>query len=183
MKNVCCLVYIFGLIAGYLPAVPLSSLFGKDITRIYDNFHSSYVIFCYYIFPTLFMAVVYYKISRELIKQNKYRKNLCSSLLQQRTANFNILKFLRNRRTSFVSLCIVLCYGVANVPMLVWLSWEIFGRHNLLQSYLWVKYFANFFRVFGSHAVNPLIYGILDKKLVFFWKRRSFKRKHAPQGN
>ena len=45
MKNVCCLLYIFGLIAGYVPAVPLSSLFGKDITRIYDNFQSSYVIF------------------------------------------------------------------------------------------------------------------------------------------
>ena len=183
MKNVCCLVYIFGLIAGYLPAVLLSSLFGKDITRIYDKFYYSYVIFCYYIFPTLFMAVVYYKISRDLIKQNKYMKNLCSSLLQQRTANFNILKSLRNRRTSLVSLCAVLCYGVGNVPMLMWLSWEIFGRHNLLQCYLWVKYFANVFRVFGSHAVNPLIYGILDKKLVFFWKRRSFKRKHTPQGN
>ena len=185
MKNICCLVYIFGLIAGYGPAVPLSFMYGKDILITFDKYHFVYLIFCHFILPTLFMAIVYYKICRELIKQKKYMKNMCSNRLRQTPPNitFNIMAFLRNRRTSLVSFCTVLCYGVGNVPMSVWLSWQIFGKHHLLQSYFWILYFADVFRVLGSHAVNPLIYGILDKKLVFFWKRRCFKRKHTPQRN
>ena len=185
MKNVCCLVYILGFIAGYGPALPFSFLYGKDILIIYRKFHSIYLILCYYIFPTLFMAIVYCKICRKLMQQNKYIKNLGSNSVRQRTTNtsFNILTFIRNRRASFVSFCTVLCYGVGNVPASVFLSLMIFGKHYLLQNYFWVHYFASAFRVFSSHAVNPLIYGILDKKLLFFWKRRSFKRKHTPQGN
>ena len=172
MKNACCVVYIFGLIAGYGPAVPLS--FAYVIPNIYYDSFFIYFIICYCIFPTLFMAVVYHKICRELIQQSERMKNLCSNPLRQRTANnsFNIMTFIRNKRTSLVSFCTVLCYAVGNIPMSVWFSWMIFRKHHLLQNYFWVKYVANVFRVLGSHAVNPLIYGILDKKLLFFWKRR-----------
>ena len=185
MKNACCVVYIFGLIAGYGPAVPLSFMPGKDILIIYGKFYFIYVIFCYYIFATLFMGIVYYKICRELIKQSKRIKKLCSNPLRQKTPNssINILTFIRNKRTSLVSFCTVLCYGVGNVPMTVWLSWDIFGKHDLLENYFWVWKFATVFRVFSSHVVSPLIYGTLDKKLVCFWKRRSSKRKHTPYGN
>jgi hypothetical protein len=34
--------------------------------------------------------------------------------------------------------------------------------------YVWIKYLANVLRVVGSHSVNPLIYGRLDKKLFHF---------------
>ena len=185
MKIVCSLVYIFGLIAGYGPAVPLSFMYGKDIMIIYRKFHYIYVIFCYYIFPTSFMAVVYYKICRELIQQSKRMKNLCSNPLRQRTPNssFNILTFIRNKRASFVSFCTVLCYGVGNVPLTMCFSLYIFGKQDLLQNYVKVWYFAAIFRVFSSYVVNPLIYGTLDKKLVCFWKRSSVKRKHTPHGN
>ena len=181
MKTVCCLVYIFGFIAGYGPAVAFSVVY--NISTVYYASFYTYVIFCYYIFPTLLMAVVYYKICRQLIQQNKRMENVCSNRAGQKTANtsFNIVTFIRNRRTSLVSFCTVLCYAVGNVPMSVWLSWVIFSEHHLLQNYFWVLYFANVFRVLGSHVVNPLIYGILDKKLLFFWKRSSFKVK--PQGS
>ena len=185
MRNVCCLVYIFGLIAGYGSSMPYSILYGKDMPIIYLKFDSVYLIFFYYTFPTLFMAVIYYKICRELIQQNKRRINLCSNSSRQTTpdSSFNILTFIRNRRTSLVSFCTVLCYGVGNVPMSVLVSWQTFGKYHLLENYLWVNYFANVIRVFSSHAVNPLIYGILDKKLLFLWKRKLFKRKHTSQGN
>ena len=185
MKNICCLVYIFGLIAGYGPTLPLSFLYGKDIMIIYSKFDSIHLIFCYYIFPTSFMAVVYYKICRELIQQSKRMKNLCSNPLRPRTPNssFNILTFIRNKRTSLVSFCTVLCYGVGNIPMTVWLSWRIFGKHHLIQNSSCVLYLANVFRVFSSNVVNPLIYGTLDKKLVCFWKRKSLKMKHTRHGN
>ena len=181
MKNICCLVYIFGLIAGYGPAVPLC--FRYVIPNIYYYSFYIYLIICYYIFPSLLIAVVYHKICRELIQQNKRMKNLCSNRAGQRTANTlsNILTFIRNKRTSLVSVCSVLCYAVGNIPMSVWLLWNIFGSYHLWKNYFWVLYMANVFRVSGSHVINPLIYGILDKKLLFFWKRSSFKVK--PQGN
>ena len=168
MKNICCLMYIFGFIAGYGPAVPLSLMYViPDI--YYDSFYI-YFIICYYIFPTLLMAVVYYKICRELIQQNKRMKNLCSNRAGQRTANtpFNIVTFIRNKRTSLVSFCTVLCYAVGNAPMSVWLSWVIFRKHHLLQNYFWVFYMAIVFRVSGSHVINPLIYGILAKNCSSF---------------
>ena len=99
MKNVCCLVYMFGLIAGYGPAVPIffcmGIIYGKFII---DFILSIYLIFCYYIFPTFFMGIVYYEICRELIHQKKRMKNLCSNPLRQKTRNsfFNILTFIRN---------------------------------------------------------------------------------------
>ena len=185
IRNVCCLVYIFGLIDGYGPAVPLSLVYGTDIHLIYEIVFNVCVIFCYFIFPTSFMAVLYYKICRELMQRKKYMKNLCLNPVRQTTPNisFNIMTFIRNQRTSLISFCTVLCYGVGNVPLSVWFSWEKFGEHHLLQNHIWVAYFASVFRLFCSHAVNPLIYGILDKKLLLFWKRRFFKRKHSTQVN
>ena len=185
MKNVCRLVYIFGLIASYGPARPLYFIHAKDILITYEKFYFIYVIICYYIFPTFFMSIVYYKICRELIQQSKRMKNLCSNPLRQRTPNssFNIMTFIRNKRTSLVSFCTVLCYGVGNIPMTVTLSFQIIGKHHLILNNLWVLYFANVFRVFSSNVVNPLIYGTLDKKLVCFWKRKSLKMKTTRHGN
>ena len=178
LKIVCSLVYAVGLIAGYGPTLSLSLLYEKDRVKFYDKFHVAYIMPCYYLLPKLVMAVIYLKICRELIQQNKYIKNICSNPLRQTTPypSFNILSFLRNRRTSFVSFCTVLCYGVGNIPVSVWFSWHIFGEHHLLKNYTWVEYFAYVFRVFCSHALNPVIYGTLDKKLLAFWKL-CFKRK------
>ena len=82
MKNVCRLVYIFGLIASYGPAMPLYFIHAKDILITYEKFFFIYVIICYYIFPTFFMSIVYYKICLELIQQSKRMKNLCSNPLR-----------------------------------------------------------------------------------------------------
>ena len=178
LKIVCFLVYAIGFVAGYGPTLPLSLLYEKDRVKFYDKFHVAYLIPFYYLLPTLVMAVMYFQICRELIKQNKYMKSICSSRGTQTTPtpSFNILSFLRNRRTSFISFCTVLCYGVGNIPASVWFSWKIFGKHDFLKNHNWVGYFAYVFRVFCSHAMNPVIYGTLDKKLLAFWKQ-CFKRK------
>jgi hypothetical protein len=36
--------------------------------------------------------------------------------------------------------------------------------------HVWFSCLAVIVRVAGCHAANPLIYGILDKKMITFWK-------------
>jgi hypothetical protein len=58
---------------------------------------------------------------------------------------------------------------------------DIAGKeNNVLMKNVWFFYLANVLRVAGPYSVNPLIYGILDKKLLTFWKVCLKKR---PQGN
>ena len=169
LKAIVSLAYIVGCIAGFGAAVPACFLSEKDIKK-FDIVHSSYIIACYYFFPTLFMAVIYYKIRRQLTEQDRYMKNVRSNHARERTANasFNILTFLRNRRTTIISCCTVLCYGVGNIPMSVLLTWHITSGYDSLSRFVWFVFFANIFRVSGSHVVNPLIYGILDKRISHF---------------
>ena len=119
LKVVCGLVYIVGFIAGYATNLPLCfRMQWNDVAIVYKKVFFVYFISCFYFFPTIFMAVVYYKIGRELIKQNRYMKNVCSNPGRRSApdSSFNILKFIRNRRTFFVCLITVLCYTIGNIP-------------------------------------------------------------------
>ena len=184
LKVVCGLVYLVGFIAGYGTRLPLCFMQRNDVAIVYAKVFFGYVISCFYFFPTVFMAVVYYKIGRELSKQNKHMKSICSNPVRRNApgSSFNILKFIRNRRTFFVCLITVLCYGIGNIPASVRYILYIAGENHFLLKYVWIEYLASVLRVVGSHSVNPLIYGTLDKRLVTFWKLCR-KKKQRPQGN
>ena len=139
----------------------------------YLKFYYAFRMFFGFFVPTIFIAVVYCKISRSLMKQNKYMKRFCSNTMRERApdSSFNVLRYIRNRRTFLVCLSTVLCYGISHIPISVSLMWFITDEYHLQMKYVWVRYFANVLTVAGSHSVNPLIYGILDKKLLAFWKR------------
>jgi hypothetical protein len=47
---------------------------------------------------------------------------------------------------------------------------KIAEEDTILLKYVWFWYLAANMRVAGCHAANPFIYGILDKKLLTFWK-------------
>ena len=169
LKVVYGLVYIVGFIAGYATYLPLCFMQWNDVVIVYAKVYNGYIVSCFYFFPTLFMAVVYYKIGRELIKQNRYMKSVRSNPVSWRGApdsSFNILKFIRNRRTFFVCLITVLCYGIGNISASVWYILYIAGENHFLLEYVWIAYLASVLRVVGSHSVNPLIYGTLDKKIA-----------------
>jgi hypothetical protein len=70
LKVFCGLVYLGCLIAGY--GVFLPECFLQDDS--YWKFRHAGTIFFLDV-PTIFMAVVYYKIGRALIKQNKHMKS------------------------------------------------------------------------------------------------------------
>ena len=170
LKDVCHLVYIIGFVAGYGAVVPSC---WNDIKNIYLTYHLNYVILCYYILPSIFMAVVYFKISRALFQQNKFIKSLCSSNARQGAPSsvFNTLRFIRNRKVVFVCLATVLCFVIGNIPITVVVIWYGIGEsRNLVMKYNWVVNCTKMLRNVGTHSANPLIYGILDKKLRTFWK-------------
>ena len=157
LKVVCGLVYIVGFIAGYATYLPLCFMQWNDVAVVYSKVHLGYLISCFYFFPTVFMAVFYYKIGRELIKQNRYMKSICSNPVRRSAANsnsFNILKFIRNRRTFFICLITVLCYAIGNIPVTVYFILNIAEEHNLLMKIIWFVYLAKVLRVAGSYSVN-----------------------------
>ena len=69
LKVVCGLVYIVGFIAGCATELPLCFMQWNDVAIVYKKV--LYTFSCLYFFPTKFMAVVYYKIGRAPIKQNR----------------------------------------------------------------------------------------------------------------
>ena len=85
LKVVCGLMYFLGFILGYGPVVPSC---WNNIKNAYLTYHWNYIMLCYYIFPSTFMAVVYFKISRALFQQNRYMKSLCSSNVSARCTKF-----------------------------------------------------------------------------------------------
>ena len=170
LKLVCGLVYIAGFFVGYQPAMPICLKESWDNEKIdYYNYFLGYIVFCFYFCPTIFMAVVYFKIGQILMNQHKYIKSVFSSPTPM-SSSFNIRTFFRNRKTFFVCLLTVLCYAVGNIPMTVWIILKIAKEDRLLMKYPWIWYCADILRFAGSHSANPLIYGILDKKLIKFWK-------------
>ncbi len=183
LKVVCGLVYVVGLIAGYGPAVPNCFMLGN---AAYEKYHLVYFLSSVIVFPTIFTAIVYFKIGRTLIKQNQYMKSVCSDPLRRSapSSSFNIMKHIRNRKTFFVCLNTVFCYAVGNIVMTVYQIWQITDEDSLMTTrYIWIFYLGNILRIVGSHSVNPLIYGILDKRLFQFWKLCRKKKKRRSQEN
>ena len=171
LKVVCSLTYLVGFIAACGIQLPRC---WTTVPLVYFKLYNTFWILFVYFVPTVFMAVVYYKISRALINQRKYIKQVCSNAMRRPTpdSSFNILRYMRNRRTFLVCLSCVLCYAISHIPMSVWFMWGIVVENRLLMNRGWLRTFVYALRVVGSHSVNPLIYGILDKKLLTFWKRK-----------
>ena len=145
LKVVCGLVYIVGFIAGYGTYLPVC--FMNNAARVIAHkVHNGYVVSCLYFFPTLFMAVVYYKIGRALIKQYRYMKRICSNPMRRSApgSSFSILKFIRNRRTFFVCLITVLCYAIGNISFILYLILIIVEEYRLLMKYIWILFWQKF---------------------------------------
>ena len=168
LKIVCGLVYLVSLIAGcgaHLPSCFIKS--NDDIAKKCD--YAFWIFFG--VFLTIFITIVYYNVARALIKQHKHMKRICSNAMRRRAPDSSfILRYFQNRRAFLVCLCVVLCYGISQIPGSLWFVWLILRESHLQVKYVWVQYFARVLRVAGSNAVNPLIYGIFDKKLLKFWK-------------
>ena len=159
LKIVCGISCFLALVTGYGAVIPFCITELNDTWTVYRTFFAVYVLFWFNLFPTVFMAVVYYKIGRALIKQKKQLKLVCSNAVRSR--------FIHNRRSFLVCLGTVFCYGVCVVLSSVYEITSIVYEEYFPN---WVEYVAIIFRIAGSNSLNPLIYGIFDKKLLTFWK-------------
>ena len=182
LKVLCGLVYLAGLIAACGTRFPLCFI---KSTALRDAFLKFYHVFWFsfaYLVPTIFMAVVYFKISRSLMKQNKHMKRVCPDAMRQREpdSSFNILRYIRNRRTFLVCLGSVLCFGIAIIPVSVLIVGFFFRPYYYQMIMIW--YSLKMVRLAGCQSANPLIYGILDKKLLTFWKGSGKKKRQAQEG-
>ena len=177
LKVLCSLVYLAGLIGACGAGFPSCFIKPTALRDGFWRFSRAFWVFFVYLGPTIFMAVVYYKISHLLIKQNKHMKRVCPDAMRQPDSSFNILKYIRNRRTFLVCLGTVLCYGIGCFPMSVWYMWTVLGENHLRMKFEYILYIALILGIAGSQSANPFIYGILDKKLLTFWKGSSKKKR------
>ena len=140
LKVVCGLVYIVGFIAGYATYLPLCFMQWNDVAIVYYKVFDGYLISCFYFFPTIFMAVVYYKIDRALIKQNKHMKSVFPNS-GRRSAPIGRLSKSRNlseivelslfvslpsyvlELEIFLPLCGIFCTSLKKI----FSSWKMFG--------------------------------------------------------
>ena len=166
---VCVFVYIYGLVGGYGTFTPLCFI-QKHTAAYVKRILDAYLISCFYFFPTVFMAVIYYRISRALVKQRKYIKRICFP--QTRNTSVSSLRYFRNRRAFLICFSSVLCYGVGNLPISVWFIWNIVGENHLQVKHVWFFYLTYILKIAGTCSINPLIYGIMDKRLLSFWKHK-----------
>ena len=162
LKVVCGLVYVAGMIAGY--GTILSPCFIQQNLAAYKrNYVFAFEVIAAGLAPTIFMAVVYYKIGRALVKQNKQMKRVCSNAVRRRR--------IRDRRTFLVCISTVLCCAVGKLPIWVWQIWYTANENFLSTEYSkWIRSYGVIMAAAGSQSINPLIYGVLDKKMFTFWK-------------
>ena len=125
--------------------------------------------FIWYGFPVTVMAVIYWKICRELIRQNNAIKSMSSNA--NTCGKFKRLLHHRNWKAFVISLIAVVCFAVGGLPRHVATFFlptdpdrSIRYRVDQLMKYGWIIQTA------GTCTVNPLIYGILDKKLLSIFK-------------
>jgi hypothetical protein len=123
----CGLVYIVGFIAGYVTHLPLCFTW----QTVYRKLLRPFVVIVYNFVPTIFMAVVYYKIGRAVGKQSKHMKRICSDAVRKR--------HVRNRRIFLVCLSTFLCFGIGNFPIFVWYIFTLAVEYNSIKKYVWMN--------------------------------------------
>ena len=172
-------VYVFGL----LFRIPLLFIFGPDQcsepwpSSMWNTIYAvTFVAFQFFI-PVVILGVVYWKICSELFKQGKIIKSMNTSIADEEKERwlFQILTHHRNRRAFLISFIIFICFLVAGSPWHIAFTLYVIDVLDIkgctYMGWLDVMYF------FGVSAVNPFIYGALDKKLSSIFKR--CKRKNG----
>ena len=120
----CGLVYIVGFIVGYGTHLPFCFV----QLNTYRKLLRLFVVIVYNLLPTIFMAVVYYKIGRALLKQSKHMKRVCPDAVRTR--------HIRDRRTFLVCIGTILCYGIGSLPISVWYILTLAHESPIKKGYL-----------------------------------------------
>ena len=166
--KVCCVVHVFDILIGLGLTLPQCLNVKMDYI-IYMRFLNGFDLFNYLV-STIFMIVWYCKIGRALVKQNKQMKRMGSVAVRNRHNH--------DRRIFLVCLCTVLGSAVGYSLRSVWIICFLTGKFPLvLKHNLVVLYVVGVvLLVAATHSANPLIYGMLDKRMFRFLKVCKKKR-------
>ena len=135
---------------------------------VYTLFLSS----VYFFVPALFLGVVYWKICCELIRQGEKIKSMTDRLISSEAERsmwwFQKIALHRNARTFLICFIIFVCFLVCGTPQQIMFFFSVCGAVDFGTYYIWltIMYY------FGVTAINPFIYGALDKKLFNFKQRK-----------
>ena len=124
-----------------------------------------------YLIPVVLLAMMYWKICIALVKQNRKLKVLPASTSpsqQQNVSPYQRLRQHRNVRTFLVSFTVVVCFAVTTLlSQIIY----ILSTSNVIE-FPGYTYWFLLVENFGVSAVNPFVYGTLDKKLFFSLMKR-----------
>ena len=122
--------------------------------------------------PVIFLGAIYWKICRELIKQseNIKRMNATHANVKKETKRylFQSLVYHRNARTFVISFIIFVCFLMAGSP--VQIGFVLYTLGLVDPSAFYKSEWLHVIYYLGVSAVNPIIYGTLDKRLFLFIK-------------
>jgi hypothetical protein len=113
------------------------------------------------------------------VRQNKERKLLFASAAvsnEQNLSWYQRFKQHRNARTFLVSFIIVVCFGVTALPwqiIFILSMSRVIDFPSYYNMYMWFQ----ILHFFGVSAVNPFIYGALDRKLFSSFIKRLRRKK------
>ena len=163
----CILVLQFNHTSGCLEKWPMEQL----------NIYYTVVLAAVQCFiPVVLLSMVYWKICIVLVRKNREIKLLCASTEaseQQKLSPYQRFRHHRNVRAFLVSFTIVVCFAVTALPI------QIMYILSKIIELNWYSMWFVIFHYFGVSAVNPFIYGTLDKKIFFFLTRRPRKLAHV----
>ena len=121
-----------------------------------------------YFTPATILSIIYFKICKKIIKQNRIMSmNTCNQLQQQNVrvpTSFQSLRY-RNTKTFLVIFVIVTCFIVCAGPLQVTMIVSVMRSKELpsYDSWLFVPY------MLGTVVLNPFLYGVLDSKVFSFF--------------
>ena len=155
----------------YVVVLKFDKTSGCDEEWPLESLNYSYTVFLasvQYFIPATILSIIYFKICKKLIEQNKIKiMNTCNQLQQQNVRAptcFQSLRF-RNTKTFLVVFVIVTCFIVCAGPLQVTMIVSVMSSKELpsYDSWLYVPY------MLGTVVLNPFLYGALDRKVFSFF--------------
>ena len=131
-----------------------------------------------YFIPVVLLSMVHWRICIVLVRQNREMKLLCAAAAlshQENLSPYQRFRQYRNVRTFFVSLTVVICFAVTALPNQII---HILSTSNVIE-FPWYYFWFDVLNSFGVSAVNPFIYGTLDRKLLSSFTKRLRKVLHV----
>lgn len=177
LKLAICIVYVASLVIALPQSIFL--IFNKDgvcvilkCNRLANIIMNAFLLFFNLVVPVVFLLVVYAKIIHGLWLQQRHFRNLIGQgvVASNQARPINAQLRARQRRfahASLVSFAIVVLFCFSSAPFEILWFMAALRRSEYARIPSWVLPI----KVFGTSAVNPLIYGVADGHL-----RQSFKR-------